>query len=123
MNMKKIRIGIMNLSNFRDIVKTPRFMDVPDDANIIDILVTIDQEYWSKMFDTPNEERKLHFYDEYIHFLLQLLWDPREQRFCDDVGIDSFVNGASDQIIPIESNWKFNLPPDSRIILTPDAGC
>jgi hypothetical protein len=98
-------------------------MDVPDDANIIDILVSIDQEYWEKMYDVPNEQRKLHFYDENIHFLLQLLWDPREQRFCEDVGIDSFIDGASDQTIPIESDWKLSLPPDSRIILTPDAGC
>lgn len=121
--MKKIRIGIMNLSNFRDVVKTPRFIDIPDDANIIDVIHILDQEYWEKMRGVPNKQRKLHFYDEDIHFLMQLLWNPKEERFCEDVGIDTFTDPPSDQVIPIESDWKFILPPDSRIILTPDAGC
>jgi hypothetical protein len=121
--MKSIRIAIMNLSYFREVVKTPRYIEVPDDANILDILYMLDMEYWEKMKGVPHSKRKMHFYDDKIHFLMQLLWDPNNLRFCEDVGIDTWYDPPTDESIPIEKDWKINLPPNSRIVLTPDAGC
>jgi hypothetical protein len=121
--MKSVRIAIMNLHYFREVVKTPRFCELPDDATIIDLLIGLDREYWEKMRGIPTSVRKLHFYDERIQFLLQLLWDPETQRFYDDVGIDTWTDPPDDRGIPIESNWQVVLPPNSRIVLTPNAGC
>lgn len=120
--MKTIRFTIGQLRHFRKIVQTPREMTVPDSATVLDIIALLDQEYAQKIQNDGNDH-KLDFMDERMQTLLQLLWNPIEQRFYDDVGVEARTAPPASDSLPIESEWNLNIPDGSWIVLTPDAGC
>jgi hypothetical protein len=121
-NVKSVRIGIMQMPDFREIVKTPRNIKISDDAKVLDILALLDQEY-SQKIGFHRKDRPKDFKDDRICSLLQLLWDPVKQNFYDDVAVEARTAPPESEPLPIEQDWRTPIPDGSWIILAPDSGC
>jgi len=119
--MKKIKITI-SLHTFRRVIKMPCELDLPNDSNIIDILSKLDEKYHMLVKD-DNKSHIMDFQDKKVKSLLQMLWDPWEERFYNDVGIEARKPFPELKALPIEKNWAFNIPSDATLILTPDPMC
>lgn len=119
--MKSVRISIIAPSQFRKMVKTPRDQVLSDDATIIDLISQLDQEYFPQVITHP-EDFKTVFYDDRILSLLQLIWDPRTQRFYEDVNLEARSAAPESNNIPIEKQWNTNLPNGSWIVIIPEIG-
>jgi len=120
--MKKIRITIGLLEQFRKYVGNPREMKVPDTATVLDLIALLDQEYVQKT-QNDNNDHRADFMDEDLQTLMQLLWDPTTQRFYDDVGIEARTAPPASDALPIETEWNLIIPDGSWLVLTPNAGC
>jgi len=46
-----------------------------------------------------------------------------DEKFYDDVGIEARTAPPDSEPLPIELDWRYVIPHDSWIVLTPDAGC
>jgi hypothetical protein len=82
----------------------------------------LDQEYQKKI-SGDNSDHSLVFLDGKIKTLMQLLWNPNDQRFYDDVGVEARTAPPESNSFPIETDWRTNIPDGAWIVLTPDAGC
>ncbi len=120
--LKSIRFTIAQLNNFRLFVKTPRIVKVPEEANVVDLILLLDQEYHTMILN-DGKDHAIDFLDAKIKSLLQLLWNPMEEKFYDDVGIKARTAPPESEALPIELDWRYVLPNNSWIVLTPDAGC
>ncbi len=119
--MKDVNVTI-SLHTFRKVVKMPRVMSLPDDAHIIDIISTLDQEFHEK---TRNDgpAHTMDFQDKKVKSLLQMLWNPKEEKFYNDVGIEARTPFPDLKALPVDTNWKFSIPSGANLILTPDPMC
>ena len=122
-NMKSVRISIMQLSYFREVVKTPRITEINDSDTIIDIIYNLDKEYYNHINPQDRKNRPNDFLDERMDSLLQLLWDPESCKFYDDVAVEARTASPESKSIPIENDWKEIIPNEAWIVLTPNAGC
>jgi hypothetical protein len=121
-NMKTIRFTIGQLSHFRPIVKTPREIPISDSTNVLDIIAMLDQEFQHKTSGDGIDHSEV-FLDGKIKTLMQLLWNPNDQRFYDDVGVEARTAPPESNSIRIDTNWKTPISDGAWIVLTPDAGC
>lgn len=119
--MKSIHIAIIAPRLFRKMVKTPRDQLLPDDANLLDLLAVLDQEYFAQVIDHP-QDFKTVFFDDRILSFLHMVWDPRRQTFFEDVNIEARTAPPETKSIPIEKEWNFNLPHGSWVVITPEIG-
>lgn len=67
------------------------------------------------------ENSPLPIYDGYIHYYLQLFWDPLKNEIYDDCAINAY--GPNREFMSLRDNLSINLYPNSEIKLHPDAGC
>ncbi|WP_371802281.1 hypothetical protein [Candidatus Lokiarchaeum ossiferum] len=119
--MKDVNVTI-SLHTFRRVVKMPRIMSLRDEAHIIDIIATLDQEFHEK----TKEDGKPHtmdFQDKKVISLLQMLWNPIKKQFYSDVGIEARTPFPDLKALPVDTDWKFSLPNNANLILTPDPMC
>jgi hypothetical protein len=89
---------------------------VKDDATFIECLSMVDKY----VLEHP-EESIFPIYDGYIHYYLQLFWDPEKNEIYDDCGLLPY--GPNREFMPIFENPEYNVLPDSKIDIQPDAGC
>ena len=110
--MKEIKIDIL-ASEIMEITKEPLTVAVEDDAEIVQAIAAADQIF----------ARLSHgkFPIKNITSLLQLVWNPREWNFYEDMGIE--IRDLAGNWIPLRGNPLLNLPPGTSVKLTPDAGC
>lgn len=119
--MKSIHIAVIAPKQFRKMVKTPRDQLLSDDANILDLIAVLDQEYFAQVVDHP-QDFKAVFYDDRILSFLQMIWDPRTQKFFEDVNFEARTAPPESNSLPIETDWNLNLPPGSWAVITPEIG-
>ncbi|HUY01573.1 MAG TPA: hypothetical protein VMV49_18560 [Candidatus Deferrimicrobium sp.] len=110
--MKQILISILH-SQIMEITKDPLIVNVADHADIVSVLIAADQIF--------AQVKKGPFPIENLSSLLQLVWNPREWNFYDDVGVEG--RSSDGKWLKIRADLSLNLPPNSDIKLTPDAGC
>lgn len=53
---------------------------------------------------------------------MQLIWDPRTQRFYEDVNLEARTAAPESNNIPIDRQWNANLPNRSWIVIIPEIG-
>jgi hypothetical protein len=120
--VKKIKISIGQLGKFKEIINTPKTYLVHDRSNIIELIALLDQDFQNVSIPTEITKNPIFLYKE-VTFLLQLLWNPELERFYNDVGVEARTSFPESKAIPIDTNWRMNIPDGSWIILTPDATC
>ncbi|MBD3340516.1 MAG: hypothetical protein GF353_15515 [Candidatus Lokiarchaeota archaeon] len=118
--MKKITIHIS--INLRGLQQGKRFeVKSDDDANIVETLALVDKK------DMENPDDSIFpLFDGYIRNYLQLIWNPKENKIYDDIGIMPYgpnEEGDLRKFMPIRDNIEFNLYPNSYIDIQPDSGC
>lgn len=91
-------------------------VEVKDDATFIECLSMVD-----KYVINHPQESIFPIYEGYIHYYLQLFWDPREDKIYEDCGLLPY--GPNREFMPIYDNPEYNVIPNSEIDIQPDAGC
>ena len=94
---------------------------VNDNADVIELIATADQEYFNQTQENPEAFKKTFFDDRILSFL-HLIWDPRTQTFFGDVNLEARTAPPESDSIPIEKDWHFNLPDGSWVVITPEIG-
>lgn len=89
-------------------------VEIPDNGNVIDAIAAADIKLKETLGNKP-------FPIKILNNLLQLLWNPKSGEFYVDLGVDA--RDANNEWLPIADDPFYILPNDSRIFLTPDAGC
>ena len=107
---------------FREYVKTPRWFDLPGPTTILDLIMILDRDYWESV-GTNRSGKESVFMDAKIWSLMQMLWNPETGKFYEDVGIEARTAAPESEMIPIDTDVQINIPSESWIVLTPDAGC
>lgn len=110
--MKTVFLSILHNKILK--IKENFQIELPDNGNVIDAIAAADRQFKEILKERP-------FPIEILHNLLQLLWNPKSGDFYVDLGIDA--RDADNKWLPIADEPFFNLPHNSRIFLTPDAGC
>ncbi len=118
--MISISIGI---SVFRSTLRIPRKMTSDPPRSILDLIAECDLEYRDLMQRNGKKIPPNAFMDSKIQTALQLLWNPDQEVFYDDVGVEARQNNAESTSIPIDTDPYMFLPDDCWVVLTPDAGC
>ena len=67
--LKRVKYSVINLQNFENIIKTPTEIDLPENAQILDLIVEIDKLYYRIL--AKQEEKQLKtFHNEMIKGIL-----------------------------------------------------
>ena len=103
--LKTIRYTILNLKKFENIIKTPREINLPDDANIIDFILELDKCYFKEIKEKKNDGLE-GFHDDYIRSLLQLMWNPQRLKFYEDVGLGARSPAPKYKYLPVSKEVK-----------------
>ena len=111
--MKKITISILDPS-IKRILGGNVEVTIDDDGDFLDAIAKLDEHYWKKPFRAKRGEIE-------IVSILQFIWDARENKIFDDVGIES--RDASNKWLPVKENPFMSLPNGTTLLVTPDAGC
>ncbi len=105
-----------------DLQKGKTFIvQVKDDATFVEALANVDKY----IFENPHESI-FPIFEGYIHYYLQLFWNPKENIIYDDIGLMPYgpdEEGNLRKFMPLRDNINFILYPDSVIDLQPDSGC
>ncbi len=110
--MKTIEFSVLNSKILK--YMDSMFLTVDDNANVIDIIATADQELTKILGNRP-------FPIDIFKNLLQLLYNPETDEFYGDVGVEA--RDQEKKWLPIVKDLSINIPDKSFIYLTPDAGC
>ena len=89
-------------------------VQIPDDGSTVDAIAAADRELFEILKDKP-------FPIQVLNNMLQLLWNPKTGEFYIDLGIDARDENKS--WLPVANDPLYNLPNNSSVFLTPDAGC
>jgi hypothetical protein len=111
----------ISMPQIRKILRFPRIISFSRPITVIDLIAEMDHEYFELC--KKNDSLDTTFMDSKIRTFLQLLWNPNTGEFYDDIGIEGRIEGVQGESFPIEKQWDFVIPDNSRIILIPDAGC
>ena len=118
----KIRCTIGQMRYFRQYVRTPRDMDIPEATNVIELIMMLDKEYrWAIQNDGKPHHKD--FLDPEMKSLLQVLWNPKTLQFYEDVAIEAREAPPESESIPIEKDCFSPLTEQSFVVLSPDSGC
>jgi len=110
--LKSIKLCVLHHKILR--VKDEFHVQIPDDGSVIDAIAAADRQLRDILKGKP-------FPIEILNNLLQLLWNPKSGQFYIDLGIDA--RDSENNWLPITDNPFYNIPDNSSIFLTPDAGC
>ncbi|MHA1720256.1 MAG: hypothetical protein ACTSWX_10440 [Promethearchaeota archaeon] len=100
----------------------PQKLELPVGTNIVDIIGLLDNMYYERI-KNDDKSHNMDFLDKKVHSILQLLWNPENGEFYEDVGIELITPTQTEDVIPIEKDWCVKIPDQAWIVLTPDAGC
>jgi len=89
-------------------------VQIPDNGNVIDAIAAADKQLEEALNGKP-------FPIKVLNNMLQLLWNPKTGEFYVDLGIDA--RDSENNWLPVANDPMFNLPDNSSVFLTPDAGC
>lgn len=84
---------------------------VDEDANVIDVINEADKIIRSKG----------KFPSEHYKSLLHWVYNPLEERFYEQTGINAYT--PSQKFLNVRNNPKMKLPNNTTIILIPEGGC
>ena len=112
----------IQLHTIRPIIKMPLELKLPEGTNIVDIIAKFDEIYQNAIKD-DNRFHNMDFLDKKVHSILQLLWNPKTEQFYEDVGLEAMIPSQTGDSIPIEKDWRVEIPDQAWVVLTPDAGC
>jgi hypothetical protein len=96
-------------------------LSVEDNTNFVESVALVDKY----IYNHP-EESIFPIYDDYIHNYLQLFIDLRNEEIYEDVAVNAYApneNGQMTKFNPVGADIYFNLHPNTKIFLQPDAGC
>ncbi|NVM27707.1 MAG: hypothetical protein HWN65_02605 [Candidatus Helarchaeota archaeon] len=110
--MKTITLHFLH-PHVMEIHRDPIDVTVDNDADVIQAIAAGDR------FLTQKHKGKFPL--EGISSFLQLVWDPNEWTFFEDVGIEA--RDAEKAFIPLRDDPTVVLPPGSDVKINPDAGC
>ena len=113
---------IVQLHTIRQIIKMPQNLTFPDGTNVIDIIAYLDDLYQNLIKD-DTKPHAMDFLEKKVRSILQLLWNPETEQFYEDVGLEARLPSQTAEPIPIEKNWRVEIPDQAWVVLTPDAGC
>ena len=113
---------IIQLSAIRPIIKMPQNLQFPDGTNVIDIIGYLDDKY-QKLIENDNKSHAMDFLEKKVRSILHLLWNPKTEQFYEDVGLEARLPSQNGETVPIEKNWRVEIPDQTWLVLTPDAGC
>lgn len=119
--MINITVSIQ-LHTIRPIIKMPQHLILPDGTNVIDIIAHLDDMYQNLIKD-DNKQHAMDFLEKKNLSILQLLWNPETELFHEDVGLEAMIPSQTGDTIPIEKNWRVEIPDQAWVVLTPDTGC
>ena len=91
-------------------------LNVKDDANLVETLAAID-----KYIKGHPKETIFPIFEDYIHNYLQLIWNPKNNKIYDDIGIMAY--GPNRQFMPLHDDPDYSLIPNSEIAIQLDPGC
>ncbi|MGV9172635.1 MAG: hypothetical protein ACOC44_11770 [Promethearchaeia archaeon] len=94
---------------------------MPDNANFFESLAQVDKY----VLNHPKESI-FPIFEGYIHYYLQLFWNPKENKIYDDVSIMPYApdeEGLMRKFNPIREDITFEIYPNTEIDLQVDAGC
>jgi len=112
MKIKSVRLSILEPKIVK-ILSDELVLEVSDDATIFDILAEADKILLEKTGGKFPIER--------LKCLLQLFWNTKTEEFYGDIALES--RDANNKWIRIRKFPYKPVPPDSRFVLVPDAGC
>ncbi|MHA1893194.1 MAG: hypothetical protein ACTSX4_01710 [Candidatus Helarchaeota archaeon] len=110
--MKKIELAILN-SEIRAISENFSLV-IDDDADVVDIIAAADKKLFEILGNRP-------FPIDIFNNLLHLLYNPKTGKFYTDVGVEA--RDKDGKWLPIAEDTSIQVPDQSYIYLTPDAGC
>jgi hypothetical protein len=110
MRMKRIILKIQEPS-VNKIVGNELELVLRDGASIIDLIKEADKIIRSKG----------RFPSRYYESLLHCVYNPVEERFYEQTGINAYT--ASQKFLDVRNNPKMELPDGAIVILLPDGGC
>ena len=113
---------IVQLTTIRPIIKMPQNLKFPDGTNVIDIIGYLDEKY-QKLIANDTKPHAMDFMEKKVRSILQLLWNPETEQFYEDVGLEARLPSQTGDTVPIEKNWRVEIPDQTWLVLTPDAGC
>ena len=113
---------IVQLHTIRPIIKMPQNLTFPDGTNVIDIIAYLDDLYQNLIKDDV-KPHAMDFLEKKVRSILQLLWNPETEQFYEDVGLEARLSSQTADTVPIEKNWRVEIPDQAWVVLTPDAGC
>jgi len=108
--MKKIKLRIQEPS-ISKIVGSELELLLHDKANILDLINEADKIIRSKG----------RFPSKYYQSLLHCVYNPVEERFYEQTGINAYT--ASQKFLDVRNNPKMELPDGAIVILLPEGGC
>ena len=117
--MKTITMNV-GVHGFRKHIRLPKDLHVADQTTVIDLIAILDRQFYEEV-RLAGKARSTDFYWKQVHSLLELFWNPEIQSFYDDVGIEAWT--AQSKPIAVEKDWKIEIPDQSWVYFTPDAGC
>ena len=110
--MKTIEFAVLN-SEIRKYTES-MFLEVDDDADVVDILAKADNKLFQILGNDP-------FPIDIFNNLMHLLYNPETEEFYTDVGTEA--RDANGKFLKIAQDPSMKVPNKSFIYLTPDAGC
>jgi len=115
LKIKKIKINIS--MPYSGLSEGKSFeIQVHDDANLAESIAQVD-----KNVKTNPENSVFPIFEGYIHNYLQLIWNPKNNKIYDDIGIMAY--GPNRQFMPLHEDPNYALIPNSEIDIQLDPGC
>ena len=110
--MKNITLTILHdkIMKFKD----EFHVQISDNGSTIDAIAAADKQLFEILKGKP-------FPIKVLNNMLQLLWNPKNGEFYVDLGIDA--RDENQNWLPVADDPQYNLPDNSSVFLTPDAGC
>jgi hypothetical protein len=120
--MKTIEFSICNMTEVSKYVNLSRILTIKDDNTILDIISMFDEEYRNNISsDGIDHSRDFRF--DAVYSILQMLWTSKERRFYSDVSVEARTAAPEARLLPLKDQFDIDIPNNSWVVITPDAGC
>ena len=111
--MKQIIVCFLDRSLSR-ILNEDIQVNVRKNGDFLDVLAGLDNIYLRKPFKAKRG-------NTIVKSIMQLVWDARNGKIYEDIGIES--RDPENNWIPILNDPYLAIPNETRILITPDPGC
>ena len=120
--MKNIEFSICNLTEVSKYINLSRSLTINDEDTIVDIISIFDEEYRKNIASDGIDHSKDFRFDG-VYSILQMLWTPKERRFYSDVSVEARTPAPEAKLLPLKEEYNIDIPNNSWVVITPDAGC